>query len=248
MSSIFLGGSSFEPYEPSTAVESEPARLPDEPEAAPAPYAGRDATVLRNAALPADQMARLPIGDLIAVAKRCPEAAARLPLAKLAELGNACPEALSMIYHSDAATVPARVPGGYATGTHVWVKDSGIDLPFLVQQGVNAWQGKEFKPATGEMIDHVGGLIPNSKAKAYVGDVNAAIQGAAGGEIVAPVNPDGRGALITDYTQKSQAFGVKLHWIDEFRQLPSGALLGVSYWMDGAEPTKWSSVLLDAPK
>lgn len=221
----------------------------DETEAATAscPASAGGMSPDRMADLPADELARYPAAQLIPMAERHPEVAARLPLAKLAEIGNARPDILSMIFRSDAASVPECVPHGYFTGTHVWEPNSGVDLPFLVQQGVNAWKGKEFD-GRGEMIDHVGGIIPNSKAKAYIGDVNAAIQGAAGGGIAAPVEADGRGALITDYTQHSQAFGVKLHWIDEFRRLPNGTLLGVSYWMDGATPKKWSYVLLDPQK
>jgi len=115
-----------------------------------------------------------------------------------------------------------------------------------VQQGVNHWKGKEFKPESGEMEDHVG-ILPDSKAKLYIGDINAAVQRAAGQTIVAPVEDDGQ-ALITDYTQHPQAFGVGLRWVDQFRQLPNGNLLGVSYWVDNGEPKKWAYVLLEKPK
>ncbi len=238
MHGMGVGGRGFDGLGPSPAEED------GDPETCPAP--ARHLSLQGKADLTSAELAGLPTDELLEVAERYPEAVARLPLERLAELGNARPEILDRIYHSRAASVPAQVPSGFTTGTHVYVPGSGVDLPFLVRQGVSRWKGKEWKPASGEMVDRVAWL-PDSKAKAYIGDINAAIRRAAGGntDATAPVNRDGRKALITDYTQASQAFGVKLRWIDEFRELPNGTLLGVSYWMDGAEPKKWSYVLLD---
>jgi hypothetical protein len=231
------GASSYDPQQ---------AESPDVDTAQNPPAATGRLSLAQEAALPPAEMAKLPTSELVKVAFEHPEAAAQLPLARLAEVGKADPGVLGVIFHSCAATVPTKLPSGYTTGTHVYEPNSGVDLPWIVQQGVNNWKGKEFKPASGEMEDHVG-VLPDSKAKLYFGDINAAVQGAAGDQIVAPVEDDGR-ALINDYTQASQAFGVNLRWIDEYRQLPNGNLLGVSYWVDGGEAKKWAYVLLNPPK
>jgi hypothetical protein len=252
MSSIGVGGSAYGSFGVSGGGDDDDsASAVDQASGASSASDPCALSLEQKAALPADQLAKLPTNELVEVGERYPEALAKLPNTKLAAVGNARPELLNMLFHSDAATVPSEVPSGYSTGTHVFVKNSGIDLPWLVQLGVNHWKGKEFKPAKGELEDDVAGL-PDSYAKAYLGDINAAVQGAANkGDIVAPVNDDDRGALITDYTKHSQPlgpFGPDLRWIDEFRQLPNGSLLGVSYWMDGSQPKKWSYVLLDPPK
>ena len=251
MSGVNVGRTGASPYAaPADEIESAAQGAAAGAGAPGAPEAGAPAcrlSVAYQAGLPLAELERLPAHELAELAHERPEIVARLSLTKLTEIGNACPSALDVIFHSDAARTPAAVPAGYATGTHVYVPGSGVDLPFLVQQGVNRWRGKEFKPGTGEMVDDVS-LLPDSKALAYVGDINAAIKGAAGGQVTAPVNADGRASLITDYTAHGQAFGVKLRWIDEFRELPGGTLLGVSYWMDGADPKKWSYVLLDMKK
>jgi hypothetical protein len=240
MSGMSVGGPGASQY------DTQPAEADTDAPQNSAPPAGGRLSLEQEAALPTAELAKLPTSELVKVAENYPEAAACLPLAKLTEVGNAKPGVMGIIFHSSAATVPTKLPSGYATGTHVMVPNSGVDLPWIVQQGVNAWKGKEFKPASGEMEDHVG-ILPDSKAKLYIGDINAAVQGAAAPTIVPPVEDEGK-ALITDYTQASQAFGVKLKWVDEFRQLPNGNLLGVSYWVDGGEPKKWAYVLLNPPK
>src|SRR5438067_2460260 len=148
MSGMTVGGPGASSYDP-------PAEW-DAGEAQNEPAAGRRLSLEQEAALPPAELAKLPTSELVAVAESYPEAVACLPLAKLTEIGNAKPGVLGILFHSSAATVPSKIPSGYATGTHVFEPNSGVDLPWIVKQGGNAWKGKELKPASGEMEDHVG--------------------------------------------------------------------------------------------
>ena len=201
------------------------------------------------AQLPPDRLARRSVDELVRVAERFPEVVACLPIERLAEIGKRRSDLLSMIFQSAAATVPASVPKATYVGTHVIVADSGIKLSTLVGLGWNMWRSKEFRPdaggKTGLMVDHVAFPVPNAYAQASIDNINKVLAGVAGKNIIAPVPDDGRPALITNYFGRTQAFGTRVPFVDQMRQLPNGDLLGITYVIgaDG-QPKKYAYVLL----